>query len=142
VRSLLERAPNAFLYWDPIDRGRSDPPHGYPRYTTRSLDAGLALADVLRDEAAAAPPCAAHVEILRNAGECSVNNATIDDLVARWRIAGATRVRLHRVEGLGRSHDIIEPERRAAPATRFLPRLHALLDAPPAERDRVIDAER
>lgn len=140
VRSALERAPNAFLYWNPLDRGRSLPKHGYARYATRSLAAGLALADALRADAAAGPPRAPHVEIVRNARESSVSNAAIDDLVARWRAAAGAGVRVHTLVGLGRSHDVVEPERPRAPAARFLPHLHALLDAPPPERDLVIDA--
>jgi carboxylesterase len=140
ARSLLERAPNRFLYWNPIEKGRGVPEHGYHRYTTRALAAGLALADALRDDARSGPPRAAHVEIVRNASETAVNNKAIDDLVRLWRAAGGANVRVHRLVGLGPSHDVVEPERRRAPAARFLPRLHALLDAPPATEDRVIDA--
>ncbi|MBV9440580.1 MAG: alpha/beta fold hydrolase [Candidatus Eremiobacteraeota bacterium] len=139
TRRLLQRAPNRFLWWDPIDRGRSLPPHGYPRYSTRSIVAGLALADALRTDARSGPPVARHVEILRNASEMSVNNRTIDDLVARWRAAGGSSVRVHRVTGLARSHDIVEPERPRAEALRFLPALHGLLDAPPPDRDVTLD---
>src|ERR1035437_3308908 len=48
ARAVLEKTPNRFLYWNPIDKGRGVPEHGYHRYTTRSLAAGLALADALR----------------------------------------------------------------------------------------------
>jgi carboxylesterase len=140
ARALLERTPNRFLYWNPIDRGRGLPLHGYHRYTTRSLAAGLALADALREDARSGPPRAAHVEIVRNAGETSVNNRTIDDLVARWRAVGGANVTVHQLVGLGASHDVVEPERRRAPAARFLPRLEALLDAPPPHEGLVIDA--
>ena len=140
TRAVLEHAPNRFLYWNPIDKGRGVPEHGYHRYTTRSLAACLALADTLRDDARAGPPRARHIELVRNAGESSVNNGAIDDLVARWRAVGGERVRVHTLVGLGRSHDVIEPERRPPPAARFLPILHALLDAPPPESDQIIDA--
>jgi pimeloyl-ACP methyl ester carboxylesterase len=140
ARSFLERTPNRFLYWNPIDKGRGVPEHGYHRYTTRALAAGLALADALREDARSGPPRAAHVEIVRNAGETAVNNKAIDDLVALWRAAGGEHVRIHQLVGLGPSHDVVEPERRRAPAARFLPLLHALLDAPPAASDLVIDA--
>jgi pimeloyl-ACP methyl ester carboxylesterase len=139
ARRLIERMPNRFLYWNPIDKGRGAPPHGYHRYSTRSLAAGLALGDALRDDARAGPPHAAHVEIVRNAGETSVNNRAIDDLLARWRAAGGASVRVHRLVGLGRSHDIVEPERKRAPAARFLPHLHALLDASPPDEDLTLD---
>jgi pimeloyl-ACP methyl ester carboxylesterase len=140
ARNLLERAPNRFLYWNPIDKGRGLPEHGYTRYTTRALAAGLALADALRADARAGPPRARHVEIVRNAREAAVNNQAIDDLIARWRAVGGERVRVHRLVGVGHSHDVVEPERRRAPALRFLPHLHALLDAPPPEEDLTIDA--
>jgi pimeloyl-ACP methyl ester carboxylesterase len=139
ARALLERTPNRFLYWNPIDKGRGVPQHGYHRYTTRSLAAGLALADALRVDAREGPPRARHIELVRNAGETSVNNGAIADLVARWRAVGGEHVRVHTIVGLGRSHDVIEPERRRAPAARFLPALHALLDEPPPETDQVID---
>jgi pimeloyl-ACP methyl ester carboxylesterase len=139
ARRLIERMPNRFLYWNPIDKGRGAPQHGYHRYSTRSLAAGLALGDALRDDARAGPPHAAHVEIVRNAGETSVNNRAIDDLLARWRAAGGASVRVHRLVGLGRSHDIVEPERKRAPAARFLPHLHALLDASPPDEDLTLD---
>jgi pimeloyl-ACP methyl ester carboxylesterase len=140
ARTLLERAPNRFLYWNPIEKGRGVPEHGYHRYTTRSLAAGLALADALREDARSGPPHARHVEIVRNAAETSVNNKAIDDLVALWRAAGGANVRVHQLVGLGPSHDVVEPERRHAPAARFLPLLHELLDSPAPTADRVIDA--
>jgi len=142
TRRFLERTPNRFLYWDPIDRGRSAPDHGYHRYTTRSIAAGLGLADALQEDALMGPPRAQHIEIVRNAGETSVNNSAINDLVARWRSAGGDRVRIHRLVGAGLSHDVIEPERPHSPAARFLPLLHALLDAPPSDTDTVLDAHR
>jgi pimeloyl-ACP methyl ester carboxylesterase len=139
-RAALERAPNRFLYWNPIDRGRGLPAHGYHRYTTRSLAASLALADALREDARSGPPRARHIELVRNASETAVNNRTIDELVRVWRAVGGENVRVHRLVGLGPSHDVIEPERRHAPAARFLPLLHRVLDAPPADADDVIDA--
>jgi carboxylesterase len=142
TRRILERAPNRFLYWDPIDRGRNAPDHGYHRYATRSIAAGLGLADALQEDARMGPPCAQHIEIVRNAGETSVNNSAINDLVARWRSVGGDRVRIHRLVGTGLSHDVIEPERPHSPAARFLPLLHALLDAPPSDTDTVLNAHR
>jgi len=140
LRGLLARAPRLFLWWNPFDRGRSDPPHGYPRYSTDALGAGLALAHELFAAARRAPPAAGDVEIVRNAGETGVNNGAIDRLVARWRRAGAARVRVLHLRGAGISHDVIEPELRGGPAPRFLPQLHALLDADLSEADASLDA--
>ncbi len=138
ARRVLERVPAPFVYWDPFDRGRSAPQHGYPRYTMRSLAAGLAIGDALREDARVGPPGAASIEIVRNASETSVNNGAIDDLVERWRAVGGANVRVHSLVGLGPSHDIVEPERTRSPALRFLPALHALLDAPPPPHDTTI----
>jgi carboxylesterase len=142
LRALLLRWRHRFLWWNPFDRGRTDPKHGYPRYALGALGAGLALAEELFAAARSAPPAGASVELVQNAGETSVNNAAIDRLVARWRRAGAHGVRVLRLVGLGVSHDVIEPEWKRAPAVRFLPQLHALLDNPPAEADTVLDARR
>ncbi len=138
VRRVLERAPNRFVYWNPIDRGRSLPAHGYPRYTTRSLAAGLALAEALREDARRGPPLARSIEIVRNASETAVNNAAIDELIRLWRAVGGASVRVHALTGIGPSHDLVEPERTDTPAARFLPALHALLDAPPPDEDQTI----
>jgi alpha-beta hydrolase superfamily lysophospholipase len=140
TRALLERTPDRFLYWNPIEKGRGVPEHGYHRYTTGSLAAGLALADALRKDARAGPPAARHIEIVRNAGETAVSNSAIGDLVARWRAVGGDGVHVHKLIGLGYSHDVVEPERKRARASRFLPHLHALLDEPPRTGDSIIDA--
>ncbi|MDB5027290.1 MAG: alpha/beta hydrolase [Candidatus Eremiobacteraeota bacterium] len=140
AHAVLERAPVRFLYWNVLDReGKKLPQHGYPRYTTRSLAAGLTLADALRRDARSGPPRARHIEIVRNASETAVSSRAIDDLVRAWRAAAGANVRVHRLIGLGPSHDLVEPERPNAPAARFLPQLHALLDDAPPDEDRVID---
>ena len=139
ARFLLARTRNRFVFWDPVDRGRTDPQHGYPRYATRALGAALGLAAALRTDARNGPPKARSIAIVRNQFETAVNNSAIDDLVARWRDVGAKGIHVHRLIGLGPSHDIIEPERKNAHAKKFLPHLHALLDDAAADRDIVID---
>jgi alpha-beta hydrolase superfamily lysophospholipase len=98
-RALLARLPNRFLWWNPFDRGRTDPPHGYPRYATHSLAAGLALGAALEADARRAPPASPRIEIVRNAGETGVSNAALDALVARWRAVGAAPERVEPFEG-------------------------------------------
>ena len=133
LRRLLTRLPRRFFWWNPFDRGRTDPLHGYPRYPTDALNAGLGVAGELFADARLAPPAAGDVDLIRNAGETGVNNGAIDRLVTRWRAAGATNVRVLHLRGAGISHDVIEPELRGGPAPRFLPHLHALLDGGPGE---------
>jgi len=110
--------PNIFLWWDPVLREKQMPPHGYPRYPLCALYTGMCIAeDVYRE--AGAGTSAREIDIVLNLGESSVNNRTVVRLVERWRAAGSS-VALHRLSGLPRSHDIIEPERsfsaRAFPA--------------------------
>lgn len=105
-------APNLFLWWDPVARERLEPAHGYPRYPLVALRAGLAIADRVREDARHAPRVRA-IDIAINAGETSVNNRTAQRLAAAWRKAGAS-IAVHRLSGLGWSHDIIEPVKAPA----------------------------
>jgi len=57
-----------------------------------------------------------------------VNNAAIRTLAATWRVHGDAAVSIHRLHGIGPSHDIIEPEHNLATVQRSYPDLLALLD--------------
>ena len=105
IRSL----PNLFLWWDPIDRERQRPAHGYPRYPLHALAVGVAIADAVYDDATR-PPQASAIDLVINAQESSVNNRTVRRLAERWRRASAP-VLVHQLKGLPPSHDIIEPAR-------------------------------
>jgi alpha-beta hydrolase superfamily lysophospholipase len=131
--------PNMFLWWDPVLRERLGPPHGYPRYPLAALQAGLAIADRARDDARR-PPRARAIDIVLNDAETSVNNRTARRLAADWRNAGAS-VAVHRLNGLGWSHDIIEPVR--PPAQRAFATLIGILagDHTPADREHRIEPQ-
>ncbi|GAC1411503.1 MAG: hypothetical protein NVSMB64_21350 [Candidatus Velthaea sp.] len=101
--------PDFFLWWDPVLREKQLPPHGYPRYPLRALHAGMRIAEDVYREADAGTAARA-IDVVLNERESSVNNRTVVRLVERWREAGSS-VALHRLRGLPRSHDIIEPER-------------------------------
>lgn len=134
--TVVRRLPNFFLFWNPIDREKLQPNWGYPRYTSHALAVGIAIADRLRDDAASAPHAAEHVDLVINRSESSVNNRTVIDLARRWRTHSESRVSLHHLRGLPRSHDVIEPERRRPTASRVLPILRSLIfdPLPPSER--------
>lgn len=128
VMRLALRLPNVFLWWDPIKRERLMPEHGYPRYPTHGAAQAYALGhELLR---APAPPAAERVTLVVNASENTVNNAAIGDLYRAWRGNGAEGVALVTLAGLRSSHDVIEPERRNAPAELVYPRLLELLCVP------------
>jgi pimeloyl-ACP methyl ester carboxylesterase len=106
---LLGALPKVFLWWDPVDRERQQPAHGYPRYPLRALAVGLSIADAAYADASRAPRAAA-IDLVINARESSINNRAVQRLAGRWRRARAA-VAVHRLVGLPPSHDIIEPVR-------------------------------
>jgi carboxylesterase len=113
---FVRRLPNLFLWWDPVERERQPPAHGYPRYPLHALAVGLGIADAVYDDADQLPRAQA-IELVINARETSVNNRAVSRLANRWRRTGAN-VSVHRLEGLPPSHDIIEPERSNAARAR------------------------
>lgn len=135
--TVVRRLPNFFLFWNPIDRENLQPEWGYPRYTSHALAVGIAIADRLRVDASARAHAAQHIDLVINRSESSVNNRTVIDLARRWRTHPESRVSLHHLRGLPRSHDVIEPERRGATASRVLPILRTLILEPlPASERR------
>ena len=127
---MLDRLPNVFLWWDPRAKDTLMPAHGYPRYPINAISAGMSIADRAR----AAVPHAGAVDIVLNDRESSVSNRTARRLAENWRTAGVS-VAVHRIVGLGWSHDIIEPER--PPAQLALATLLEIIDADHAPADRV-----
>jgi alpha-beta hydrolase superfamily lysophospholipase len=140
MHSLLLRAmalvPDVFLWWDPVLRERLEPLHGYPRYPLAALQAGITIADRARDDAHR-PPRVRAIDLVINDAETSVNNRTARRLADDWRHAGAS-IAVHRLRGLGWSHDIIEPVR--APAQRALATLVDIIASnhTPADREHRI----
>jgi alpha-beta hydrolase superfamily lysophospholipase len=121
-----------FLWWDPVQRERLAPLHGYPRYPLRALATGITIADA----AHASAHHAQHgrgIDLVINERESSVNNRTALLLAREWRNAGAS-VAIHHLRGLGWSHDIIEPDR--APAQAALPVLLRIIAEAHASIDR------
>jgi pimeloyl-ACP methyl ester carboxylesterase len=106
---LIFALPNRFLWWDPVDRERQQPAHGYPRYPLHALAVGMGIAEAVYGDAGRLPH-ARSIDLVINARESSVSNRAVRRLALRWRQSGATVV-VHRLEGLPPSHDIIEPAR-------------------------------
>ena len=138
VVSLLALVPGVFLWWNPLLRERLEPAHGYPRYPLAALQAGLLIADRVREDARRAPAVRA-IDIVLNASETSVNNRTAQRLAADWRHAGAS-VAVHRLRGLDWSHDIIEPQR--SQAQRAFAAVVEILESDHAPADREHRIER
>jgi alpha-beta hydrolase superfamily lysophospholipase len=133
----MASVPDVFVWWDPVQREKLEPSHGYPRYPLRALATGIRLADEAR-ASANAPPHARGIDLVINERESSVNNRTALRLALDWRAAGAS-VAIHHLRGLGWSHDIIEPDRLPAQAARAV--LVEIIDRPhePVDREHRID---
>jgi carboxylesterase len=125
TRTLRERR-NAFLWWDPFRRERMLPARGYPRYATHAIAEGLVLAERLGTRARQTPP-RSPITLVINVNESAVNNAAIRQLAAAWHAAGTAHMRLHRLTGVGPSHDIIEPENNRTSIAHSYPDLLKLL---------------
>jgi alpha-beta hydrolase superfamily lysophospholipase len=132
VTNAARRLPNAFVWWNPRERERQMPAHGYPRFSTRAVAEALTIAAGLRADANCRAP-RSPVLLVTNAGELAVNNAAVADLARRWRASGHDGIGEHRLGGLGPSHDIIEPLAHRANVDRTYPLILPLLDRTPSQ---------
>jgi alpha-beta hydrolase superfamily lysophospholipase len=126
--NLVRSLPNQFLWWDPIQRERQMPDHGYPRFATHAVAEALSLAHEVMTEAERHGPSAREVQIVVNASESTVSNLEARRLAALWSARKENRIVLHRLRGLPPSHDIIEPLRSPAVARRVAAALLRLVE--------------
>lgn len=131
--AAIRKLPNLFLWWDPVERERQGPEHGYPRYPLHALGVGLQIADAVYADAQR-PPHARALDLVINVHESSVNNRTVCRLAERWRAASGA-VAVHQLQGLPPSHDIIEPARSGSARARET--LVRLMLAEPVAEDSV-----
>ena len=128
LAATLRALPNAFLWWNLIQRERLMPDHGYARFPTHAIAEALGIATELHGLARATAPAARRITIVTNESEAAVNNGAARTLAAAWRAHDGVAVELHRMAGLPRSHDIIESLRPGTVARRayrtLLPILH------------------
>ncbi|MBV9646587.1 MAG: alpha/beta fold hydrolase [Candidatus Eremiobacteraeota bacterium] len=122
ARAML-RSPNLFLWWHPLERERHAPLHGYPRYATHAVARAWRLGLDVVDAAGREAPATHDIALVVNESETTVNNRTVTRLARSWRQHRDTRVILHRLRGLPRSHDIMEPRRHRALAPQVYPAL-------------------
>lgn len=124
--SALRRLPNLLIWWDIVRREDLMPRHGYPKFSTHGVAEALIMADDLLEIANRNSPRSPVVFVI-NDGETAVNNWTIRHLVEIW--SGKSGIVQHyRIEGIGPSHDIIEPLRDSSHIDKSYPLLHRLLD--------------
>lgn len=120
---LSLRLPNRFLWWNPFERERKQPAHGYPRYATHAIGHTWRFGLELLATARGGAPLTKDIVLVSNASETAVNNRATERLARLWRAYPDIRVETRRLTGLPRSHDIIEPLRRKPLADRVYPTL-------------------
>jgi len=116
------RAPNRFVWWDPILREQLGPAHGYPRFATHAVAEAVTLARDLLFDAKHTAPRTQDLRIVLNARETTVDNAAARRLAALWSGTRA-QVSVRHLRGLPLSHDIIEPLRGGSLAAHVYPTL-------------------
>jgi alpha-beta hydrolase superfamily lysophospholipase len=130
VSRLTLRLPNRFFWWNPIERERKYPPHGYPRYPTHAIGHSWKLALELLGAARRDVPETKDIVLVSNASETAVNNRATARLAELWRAHRGVNVRIEHLTGLPPSHDIIEPLRPRSLAERVYPTLLEIVSAP------------
>ncbi len=121
------RIPNQFQWWDPLQRERQLPAHGYPRYATHALAQAYLLAREVMDSADDGI-AAEKLIFVTNAREAAVNNRAVRRLEAHLRAKDARRLDHVVLTGIPFSHDIIEPLRHPEIAARVYPQLLELIE--------------
>jgi len=121
------RVPNRYFWWDPVRRANLRPVHGYPRVPTHALARATEFAEELLCDAERWRPAAHEVQIVLNAREAAVSNASARELARAWARSTGQRVVLYGLRGLPISHDIIEPLRNPAIVRRIYPALVELV---------------
>jgi len=127
VTSAALRAPNLFMWWNPLERERHAPSHGYPRFATHAVARVWRMGLGVIEAARRSPPATRDIVLVTNTSETTVNNRAIARLARAWRAHGAAHVVTLRLRGLPRSHDIVEPRRRRALAAQVFPALLKIL---------------
>ncbi len=130
---LALAAPNVHLWWNPIERERHGPPHTYPRFPTHAVVRALRFARGLLASATETAPATRSIAFVTNDSEATIDNQRVLRFAAAWRRHAGVRVEVHRLSGLRRSHDIIEPKRKRPLIDRVYPPLLAIVAGEPPE---------
>ncbi len=128
VAEALLRLPNRFHWWDPLLREKQLPAHGYPRYSTHAVAHAFRLASQVLRDAHQAAPLAREVVLVANSAESTVDNRAIARLYRAWRTNAPQSIEFVMLEGLPRSHDIVEPLHYRDLANRAYPFLLSAID--------------
>lgn len=126
---LVLKLPNIFAWWNPLERERQQPQHGYPRYSSHAIGQSLLVA---RDVFAHAGQTltARELILVTNAMEAAVSNRAVRRLGRLLHAKPGGRLEHVVLRGIPISHDIIEPLRHPEIAGHVYPELLDLIDRP------------
>ena len=111
LTSVLLRAPNFFVWWDPRHKEEVPGPRSaYPGFASRALASVYQLGAQTLAEASRSPAPAARALIVTTARDEGVNNAVTRDLAKRWRERGVAVEEFEFPAEAGVHHDMIDPE--------------------------------
>ncbi|MBJ3785819.1 alpha/beta hydrolase [Devosia sediminis] len=131
--NLLLFLPNLMLWWDASAPWPSQPPmdYAYPRFATHALAELMRLGLVVSDAAGVTPAQAAHLGLLLNASDTSINNGAAQALAAAWQRKGAMVDNRMLPAELGLPHDIVDPRQADANTAVVYPILLDMVSADP-----------
>jgi len=127
--AVLRAAPNRFSWWDPRRKEAQEPPHGYPRFATRSIGESLRISTDL--DASPSRLHARRVVLALNENDPVVNNPFAR---RRFETLRARGIELQEVglQGMPPIHDLIEPQIPQEQTELVYPLLIDLIEQQPA----------
>ena len=110
VGEAAARLPNAFEWWDPINKeGIKQPEISYPRYARRGVAAFLRLSYAMQDLARQSPPAARRMWVITAESDMAISQPMVEHMVKLWRAQGV-KVQTHRFPAsLGLDHNFVDP---------------------------------
>ena len=130
VMNVYTLLPDAFEWWDPVNKDVGGILHAYPRYSRHGLVQALRLGFATQAAARRARPSAAKLIVVTNANDHSVNNELTRQVVEMWRATGANLVTYEFPADWRLDHDLIDPLQPAQNIEVVYPRLIEMLTAP------------
>jgi esterase/lipase len=124
------RAPNFFLWWDPVTRERQRPFTAYPRFSTHALFQTMRIGDDVYSMSRSRRQLAARTVTVVNRADPAVNNEVTQQVCANWQTWKPTNAEYVELRSLPENHDIIDPANPMARTDKVYPKLLAALGVP------------
>ncbi len=109
LTELAHRLPNFYIWWNAKAKAGAQPPHGYPRFSTRAYAAVFTTGRKVMQAAGRSAPLAKSIAVITNAAEPRLDNRFTYTLVDRWRRHGAKVETFEFAAFEKLPHDLIDP---------------------------------